>query len=134
METVVNDELVQHLTARINELEEENKELIKDKFVTRPACCKAVETFGKEHTMLAAIEVMGELSVALTKVIRGRCDLEIIDRKIADVEILMECLKTVFVNLGRVRRRKVQKIKVLMGGIKDGTAVNLGGDENAEEY
>ena len=128
METNGYNEMVQLLTDRINGLEEENRGLVRDELVTKAACSKVVEAFGREHTMLAAIEVMSELSAALTKTIRGRHDFEAIDRKIADVEILAECLKAVFVNSGRVKECRMRKVKALMEGIADGTATTLGGD------
>lgn len=120
--SMTNEEMVQHLTDRINELEQENRHLIKDDLVVKPTCKKAVDVFGKEHTMLAAIAEMSELTQALTKVMRGKADFDLIDRKIADVEILMECVKFVFHNSRRVLAWKEKKVGVLMDGIKDGTA------------
>lgn len=120
--SMTNDELVQYLTDRINELEQENKQLIKEDLVVKPTCQKAVDVFGKEHTILAAIAEMSELTQALTKVMRGKADFDLIDRKIADVEILTECVKFVFRNSRRVLAWKEKKVEVLMDGIKDGTA------------
>lgn len=115
--SMTSDELVQHLTDRINELEEENKELIKNELVVKPACQKAVSVFGKQHTMLAAIAEMSDLTQALTKVMRGKADFDLIDQNIADVEILTECLKSVFHNARRVKEAKARKLQELQDAL-----------------
>lgn len=112
--TLMNtQEMIQHLVDKVNKLEEEKRELVKNEVFAKPVCQKTVQTFGKEHTMLAAIDEMSELTQALTKVIRGNADFDLIDQKIADVEILTECLKSVFSNGTKVKDWKEKKILAL---------------------
>lgn len=115
--SMTSDEMVQRLVDRINELEEENKELIKNELVVKPTCKKVVEVFGKQHAMLAAIAEMSDLTQALTKVMRGKADFDLIDQKMADVEILMECLKGVFHNARRVKEDKARKLQELQDAL-----------------
>ena len=107
---LTNEEMINRLTERINELEEENTEMLREKHVIIPTCRKAVDTFGKVYEMTVAIEEMGELIQALTKVIRGKPDFDNVAEEIADVEIAMEELKYAFNNANQVREWKHRKI------------------------
>ena len=120
MRSMTNDEMTQHLVDRINELEKENKELIQDDILASPTYHKAVETFGKEHTMLAAVSKMNELEQEITKVLRNKADFTAIDNRIADVEIFVEMLKYVFHNKNEVKRWKRKKILKLRERIEKG--------------
>ncbi len=113
LRSMTNDSAIQHLVDRINELEEENKMLTKEELVVEPTCKKAVDVYGKEHTILAAIDEMSELTQNLTKVLRGKADFDLVDQKVADVEILTKCLKVAFNNERRVRAWKEKKILAL---------------------
>ena len=66
--------------------------------------------FGKVYEMNVAIEEMGELIQALTKVIRGKPDFDNVAEEIADVEIAMEELKYAFNNANQVKEWKHRKI------------------------
>lgn len=122
---MTHEEMVQHLTDRINELEQENKELIKDELVVKPTCQKAVETFGKVHAMIVAMEEMAELIQAVTKVLRDKADFENVAEEIADVEICMDLLKQVFNNTNKVKRWKQKKILRMAERIARGDANEL---------
>ena len=111
--SMTNEEMVQHFVDRINELEEENKELIKDEILRQTTCKKAVDVFGKEHMMLAAIVEMSALTQELTKVMRGKADFDAVDNKMANVEVLMELLKYVFSNTWKVKDLRRKKILLL---------------------
>ena len=107
---MTNDDMVQQLVDRINELEAENKDLLKDELVVKPTCQKAVETFGKVYEMIVAIEEMAELIQAVTKVLRDKADFENVAEETADVEISMELLKSAFNNTKKVKKWKHKKI------------------------
>lgn len=84
---------------------------------------KAVETFGKVHAMVVAIEEMAELMQALTKVLRGKPNFENVDEETADVGISMKMLKIIFNNHKRVavwNRRKIHRLRRrIANGIDD---------------
>lgn len=105
-----HNDIVNHLTLRIEELEEQNAELLREKIVIEPTCQRAVETFGKVYEMTVAIEEMGELIQALTKVIRGKADFDNVAEEIADVEIALEEMKHAFNNANQVKEWKHNKI------------------------
>ena len=121
--SVTNDEMVQKLVDKINELEEENKELTKERLVDDPVCQKAVEAFGKDYEIIVAIEEMAELMQALTKVLRGKPNFENVDEETADVGISMKMLKIIFNNHKRVavwNRRKIHRLRRrIANGIDD---------------
>lgn len=102
--------IVEQLLLRIEELEEQNAELLREKIVIDPACQKAVETFGKVYEMTVAIEEMAELTQAVTKVIRDKPNFDNVAEEIADVEISMGLLKAAFNNADKVKEWKNKKI------------------------
>lgn len=103
-------DIVNTLTLRINELEKENAELLREKMVIEPTCQRAVETFGKVYEMVVAIEEMAELIQAITKVIRDKPDFENVAEEIADVDIAMGNLRCAFNNADKVKEWKNKKV------------------------
>ena len=124
---LTNEEMINRLTDRINKLEEENAELLIEKCLILPTCEKAVKTFGKVYEMTVAIEEMGELIQALTKVIRGFHDFDNVAEEIADVEICMEMMKHTFNNRDSVKEWKKKKISRLQKRIINGCDRGEGG-------
>lgn len=117
---MMSEEMVQHLVDRINELENENSELLKNELVVKPTCQKAVETFGKNNRMIVAIEEMSELTKALTKTLRDRMDFDNLTEEIADVCIVLQELIISFNCEHSVKRWKAKKIKDLAAKIQRG--------------
>ena len=74
----------------------------------------AVNLWGKQSQVLMAIEEMGELLQALSKIQRKEngCDWDHVIQEIADVEIMMEELKVVFC-VSDEKFKEVKKAKLL---------------------
>lgn len=93
-------------------------------------CRKAVETFGADLQQMVAIEEIGELLQAISKIARWECsqseDLEILleyidnlAEEIADVEIMLEQLKQCYgchIQANDHKRRKLDKLKSMIEG------------------
>lgn len=56
----------------------------------------AVETYGYEDQMLQAIEELAELQRAITRAIKAPADRDNLHEEIADVEIMLMQLRTIF--------------------------------------
>lgn len=65
---------------------EEQKELL----------TKAVNHYGIEAQLLMCVEEMAELTQAISKVLRGKVDINNLQEEIADVEICLEYVKMVY--------------------------------------
>ena len=112
--------IVDQLNLKINELEEENTELLREKMVIVPTCQKAVEAFGKSNQMIVAIEEMSELIKALTKTLRERMDYNNLTEEIADVCIVLQELIIIFNCEQSVKKWKAKKIMDLAAKIQRG--------------
>lgn len=85
----------------------------------------AILAFGKEKQKIKVLEELGELSVEVAKMINGIGDEERLVDEIADVEIMLEQLKIMYVLTKRVYRRKEYKKARLEKKINE-IARNLG--------
>ena len=56
----------------------------------------AVETYGYENQMIQAIEELSELQRAITRAIKAPADRDNLHEEIADVEIMLMQLRTIF--------------------------------------
>ena len=91
-------------------------------------CRKAVETFGVDLQQMVAMEELGELIQAISKIARWECSQstlsEYIDNlaeEIADVEIMLEQLKQCYgchIQTNDYKRRKLEKLKSMVEGVR----------------
>ncbi len=95
-------------------------------------CRKAVETFGVEIQQIVAMEELGELIQAISKIARWEYsqseDLEILleyidnlAEEIADVEIILEQLKQCHgchIQVNDHKRKKLDKLKSMVEGVR----------------
>lgn len=88
--------------------------VVYEEFVFR----KAVETFGKEHQMIVAIEELSELQKEITKNLRGGENLKALAEEICDVEIVIDQLKLIFGNQEQVDEYRQFKVDRLLSKIK----------------
>lgn len=93
-------------------------------------CRKVVEKFGIDIQQIVAMEELGELIQAISKIARWECNqsedvetlLEYIDNlaeEIADVEIMLEQLKQCYgchIQADDYKRRKLEKLKSMIEG------------------
>ena len=93
-------------------------------------CRKAVETFGVDIQQIVAMEELGELIQAISKIARWECsqseDLETLfkyidnlSEEIADVEIILEQLKQCHgchIQVNDHKRKKLDKLKSMVEG------------------
>ena len=93
-------------------------------------CRKVVEKFGIDIQQIVAMEELGELIQAISKIARWECNqsedveilLEYIDNlaeEIADVEIMLEQLKQCYgchIQADDYKRRKLEKLKSMVEG------------------
>ena len=91
-------------------------------------CRKAVEKFGIDIQQIVAMEELGELIQAISKIARWECnqleDVETLSdyidnlaEEIADVEIMLEQLKQCYgchIQADDYKRRKIEKLKSLV--------------------
>ena len=91
-------------------------------------CRKAVEKFGIDIQQIVAMEELGELIQAISKIARWECnqleDVETLSgyidnlaEEIADVEIMLEQLKQSYgchIQADDYKRRKIEKLKSLV--------------------
>lgn len=83
---------------------------------------RAVTHYGESSRLLLSIEEMSELTKELVKRARGRNNMDAISEEIADVEIMLEQLKTLFGNRAEVdcwRAKKLQRLIERMDGHND---------------
>lgn len=83
---------------------------------------RAVTYYGESSRLLLAIEEMSELTKELVKRARGRNNMDTISEEIADVEIMLEQLKTLFGNRAEVdcwKAKKLQRLIERMDGHND---------------
>ena len=76
---------------------------------------RALDTYGSALQIVVMMEEMSELQKELCKNLRGRGSIEHIAEEIADVEIMLEQMKMLFLcadDVRDVRRRKVERLKV----------------------
>ena len=76
---------------------------------------RALDTYGSSMQIGVMMEEMSELQKELCKNLRGRGSIEHIAEEIADVEIMLEQMKMLFLcadDVRDVRRRKVERLKV----------------------
>ena len=59
---------------------------------------QAVEAFGTPAQIIIAMEECSELIKELSKVLRGKCNVDNVSEEIADVQIMLEQLKIIFNN------------------------------------
>ena len=95
-------------------------------------CRKAVETFGVDMQQIVAMEELGELIQAISKIARWECsqseDLETLfkyidnlSEEIADVEIILEQLKQCHgchIQVNDHKRKKLDKLKSMVEGVR----------------
>lgn len=89
-------------------------------------CRKAVEKFGIDIQQIVAMEELGELIQAISKIARWECSLETLSEcidnlaeEIADVEIMLEQLKQCYgchIQANDHKRRKLDKLKSMVEG------------------
>lgn len=75
---------------------------------------RALDTYGSSMQIVVMMEEMSELQKELCKNLRGRGSIEHIAEEIADVEIMLEQMKMLFLcadDVRDVRRRKVERLK-----------------------
>lgn len=89
----------------------ENKRLIAES--SKDLYSRAVSTYGEVSWLILAIEEMSELAKELSKYIRGKQNIGNISEEMADVEITLEQLKSVFANRAAVDIHKAQKLQRL---------------------
>ena len=78
---------------------------------------RALDTYGSSMQIVVMMEEMSELQKELCKNLRGRGSIEHIAEEIADVEIMLEQMKMLFLcadDVRDVRRRKVERLKVML--------------------
>ena len=83
---------------------------------------RAVTYYGESSRLLLTIEEMSELTKELVKRARGRDNMAAISEEIADVEIMLEQLKTLFGNRADVdcwKAKKLQRLIERMDGHND---------------
>ena len=83
---------------------------------------RAVTYYGESSRLLLTIEEMSELTKELVKRARGRDNRAAISEEIADVEIMLEQLKTLFGNRADVdcwKAKKLQRLIERMDGHND---------------
>lgn len=71
---------------------------------------EAVRTYGKQSQIVLAMEEMSELTKELSKNLRGRNNTTALAEEIADVEIMLEQLKTIYRNRALVDRIRAEKL------------------------
>lgn len=71
---------------------------------------EAVRTYGKQSQIVLAMEEMSELTKELSKNLRGRNNTAALAEEIADVEIMLEQLKTIYRNRALVDRVRAKKL------------------------
>lgn len=71
---------------------------------------EAVRTYGKQSQIVLAMEEMSELTKELSKNLRGRNNTTALAEEIADVEIMLEQLKTIYRNRALVDRVRAKKL------------------------
>ena len=95
-------------------------------------CRKAVETFGVDIQQIVAMEELGELIQAISKIARWECsqseDLETLSEyidnlaeEIADVEIMLEQLKYIHncpIEVELWKAKKLDKLKSMVEGVR----------------
>ena len=95
-------------------------------------CRKAVEKFGIDIQQIVAMEELGELIQAISKIARWECsqseDLETLfkyidnlSEEIADVEIILEQLKQCHgchIQVNDHKRKKLDKLKSMVEGVR----------------
>ena len=92
----------------------------------REICAAAVETYGFEDQMLQAIEELSELQRAITRVIKAPADRDNLHEEVADVEIMLMQLRTIFDEdeIDDWKESKLERLARMVG-------VEIGeGDEN----
>lgn len=100
---------------KIRYCECENKELRnRMNAIVAPVQCdtyaEAVRTYGKQSQIVMAMEEMSELTKELSKNLRGRNNTTALAEEIADVEIMLEQLKTIYRNRALVDRVRAKKL------------------------
>lgn len=89
-------------------------------------CLQAVETFGRPHQTMKAVEEMGELMTALVQYSDGRVNRDDVITEIADVAIMLEQLACMF-GCDGVEHEYYHKLDRLKDTID---AVHLSDEEN----
>jgi NTP pyrophosphatase (non-canonical NTP hydrolase) len=79
---------------------------------------KVLDKWGKESQLLQTAEECNELSKAIIKFVNGRGNTNRIEEEVADVEIMIEQMRTM-VNVARVNGHKdfkLKKLEEMIGG------------------
>ena len=69
---------------------------------------KAINTFGESAQMIVALEECSELQKEITKLLRGKGNLEHLAEEMADVEIMLEQLELIY-GVGLIQQKQVFK-------------------------
>ena len=85
----------------------------------------AIAKFGQVMQITMFFEEASELIKELTKELRGKGNRENIAEEIADVEIMLEQLKTIFNNNDLIQEFKIEKLKRLEKILKNKNKENL---------
>lgn len=106
---------LRHAQDKICYCECKNKELQERlNAIVAPVQCdtyaEAVRTYGKQSQIVLAMEEMSELTKELSKNLRGRNNTTALAEEIADVEIMLEQLKTIYRNRALVDRVRAKKL------------------------
>lgn len=95
-------------------------------------CRKAVEKFGVDIQQIVAMEELGELIQAISKIARWECNqsedletlfnyIDYLAEEIADVEIMLEQLKQCHgchIQVNDHKRKKLDKLKSMVEGVR----------------
>ena len=95
-------------------------------------CRKAVEKFGVDIQQIVAMEELGELIQAISKIARWECNqsedletlfnyIDYLAEEIADVEIILEQLKQCHgchIQVNDHKRKKLDKLKSMVEGVR----------------
>lgn len=77
----------------------------------------AIDTYGKEHQIIVAIEELSELQKELTKILRGKGNEEHLAEEMADVRIMLSQLGFIFNNFEAVTEWEGVKLNRLWSAI-----------------
>ena len=74
---------------------------------------EAINKFGADHQILKAVEELNELATALMHFRDGKVEPNDVESEIADVEIMIEQLKIIFIreNIGKLHGAKLYNLE-----------------------
>ena len=81
-----------------------------------------IDTFGESAQMIVALEECSELQKEITKLLRGKGNIEHLAEEIADVEIMLEQIKLIFglySQVTKVKGEKIARLKRVIDSFKE---------------